>query len=203
MALRRRRGNTVIPYSRDYRRAPRWGMGLPPRKPQSHWCSFVARALDPVFYLKAVIAVGALALIVLPLGADAVNAALKPAWNGDNSCRIMSVIDGDTLSIWCTDRGIERARLIGLDAPELFSPGCGSEFLAAQRATWALRGMIFQARAINIGIEGRDRYDRLLVTLSLDGRAGARQMIARGHAREYDGGQRQSWCEDGSPRSNA
>lgn len=200
---RSRSNNSVTPYSRDYRRPPRWSMGLPPRKPQSRWRRFVARALDPIFYLKAVIVISSTALIVLPLGADAVNAVLKPARNADYACRILSVIDGDTLSIWCTGRGIERARLIGFDAPELFSPGCAAEFLAAQRATWALRGMIFQARAIDISVEGRDRYDRMLVTLRLDGRAVARRMIAEGHAREYDGGQRQGWCGQRVPRPNA
>lgn len=169
-------------------------MGLPPRKPRSRWRRFVDRVLDPVFYLKVVILISGAALIILPLGADAINAALKPARNGETACRILSVIDGDTLSIWCAGRGIERARLTGFDAPELFSPGCASEVVAAQRATWALRGMIFAADRIEIGLEGIDRYDRALVSLRLDGASAARRMIDQGHARPYDGGKRQGWC---------
>ncbi len=177
-------------------------MGLPPRRPPSRWRRIVGRLVDPALYLKAVIVLCTLALVVLPLGADAVNAALKPARSADGSCRILSVIDGDTISLWCGGRGVERARLVGFDTPELFSPGCGSEFVAAQRATWALRGMIFQSASIDIIIEGQDRYDRALVTLKLDGRSVASQMIAAGHARAYDGGRRQGWCRDAAARSN-
>ncbi len=193
MAKRRAR-TTVTPFSRDYRRPPRWGMGLPPRRPRSRWGRAVGRILDPIFYLKAVMALCALALVVLPLGADAVNAALKPARQGNGTCRILSVIDGDTVSLWCPARGVERARLMGFDAPELFSPACASEFVAAQRATWALRGLIFAADKVEIGFDGRDRYDRALVTLRLDGTSVARAMIAGGNGRAYDGGRREAWC---------
>jgi micrococcal nuclease len=170
-------------------------MGLPPRRPNSRWRRLLERIFDPMFYLRAVIGICAVALVVLPLVADAVNAALKPARFGNGTCRILSVIDGDTLSVWCTDRGVERARLVGFDAPELFSPGCASELVAAQTATWALRGLIFGARETDIGFEGRDRYDRALVTLRLDGTSVARRMIKDGHGRAYNGGQRDGWCE--------
>ncbi len=193
MAPKRR--NTVTPYSRNYRRPPRWGMGLPPRRPTSRWRRIMERVLDPVVYLRAVIGICAVALVVLPLGADVVNATMKPVRDGEGTCRILSVIDGDTLSVWCTGRGMERARLMGFDAPELFSPGCASELLAAQAATWALRGLIFDARQIDIGFDGRDRYDRALVTLRLDGASVARAMIAQGHGRAYGGGRRDGWCQ--------
>jgi endonuclease YncB( thermonuclease family) len=153
--------------------------------------------MDPVFYLKAVIAIAALGLVVLPLGADAVNAVLKPVRGDAGACRVLSVIDGDTLSIWCAETGIQRARLTGFDTPELFSPGCASEFLAAQRATWALRGLIFSADRVAISIRGRDRYDRALASLRIEGSDVAARMIAMGHARAYQGGVRQGWCGAG------
>jgi micrococcal nuclease len=191
---RRRGGSKIFPYSRAHRRPSRWGVGLPPRKPQSRWRRFVGRVLDPVFYLKAVILVSSAALIVLPLGADAINAALKPARNDKTACRILSVIDGDTLSIWCAGQGVQRARLTGFDAPELFSPRCTSELIAAQHATWALRGLIFDASTVDIAFEGRDRYGRALVMMRLDGKPVAVRMIDAGHGRAYGGGHRDGWC---------
>jgi micrococcal nuclease len=194
--MARQRGrSSVTPFGRDYRKAPRFGMGLPPRRPRSRWRRRLARVLDPVFYLKAVITVGTFALILLPLGADALSAVMKSAQSDAGACRVLAVIDGDTISIWCADRRIERARLTGLDAPELFSPGCPSELLAAQQATWALRAMIFRAKSIEMNFDGQDRYDRALVGLRLDGSSVATRMINAGHARAYQGGVRKGWCK--------
>ncbi len=182
-----KRARNIVPYSRSYRRPPRWGMGLPPRKP-SRWC----RLANPAFYLKAVMVLATLALVVVPYGADALNAALGP--RGQEGCRVVSVIDGDTVSFWCPGRGLHRARLAGLDAPELFSPQCGAEWVAAQKATWALRRLLWGAQTLTVRDRGTDRYQRRLVDLSADGTSLAPTLIAAGHARPYRGGPRRGWC---------
>lgn len=187
----RRRGS-VTPFSRDYRRPPRWGMGLPPRK--TGWRRLLARLLDPVVYLKLVMIVGGLGLVVVPYGADVVNAALKPVVSEEGDCRVLLVLDGDTVKLVCPGTGVETARLIGFDAPEKFSPRCAGELVAAERATWALRGMIFKAGALAVERGGTDRYDRALVRLRLDGVDVARTMIRAGHGRAYSGGPRGGWC---------
>lgn len=132
-----------------------------------------------------------------PFAVDAVNAFAQAARGlsatGD-ACRILTVIDGDTVTLWCEGRSTERARLTGFDAPELFSPGCSAELWAAQRAKWALRGMIFQAGEITIRRQGLDRYGRRLAEVSLDGAPLSRIMQERGLARAYDGGRRPPWC---------
>ena len=43
--------------------------------------------------------------------------------------------------------------------------------------------------------EGRDRYDRRLAALSLDGEPASRAMVRAGLARAYDGGRRDGWCD--------
>ncbi len=151
----------------------------------------------PEFWLKAAMALAALLLVVLPFVADAVNAALRPVSGPRGDCRILSVIDGDTVLLWCAGDRPERARLTGFDTPELFSPGCPSEYVAAERAKWALRAMIFAADKIRVTPGGRDRYDRLLAAVTLDGVALADRMVAGGHARRYDGGRRRGWCGAG------
>lgn len=145
-------------------------------------------------YLKLVMIMGGLGLVVLPYGADALNAALKPVASAEGWCRVLVAIDGDTVKLFCPGRGVQTARLLGFDAPERFSPRCAAELFAAERATWGLRGMIFAAKALSMQQGGTDRYGRALVRLTLDGQDVARRMIRAGHGRAYSGGLRAGWC---------
>jgi micrococcal nuclease len=134
------------------------------------------------------------AIVGIPALVDGGLGAFRPVRDVAGSCRIMQVVDGDTLRLWCGS-GIERVRLTGFDAPELYSPKCFAETLAAQKAKWALRWMIWQGSDWRIVREGRDRYGRSLVGLSDGARPIATRMIAAGHARAYGGGARDGWCE--------
>ncbi len=182
---------TIVPYSRDYRRPPRWGMGVPPRKPQRWW----QRVADPLFYLRAVILLSGLALVAIPLISDGTLALLRPIPAGAQSCRVVRVIDGDTADLWCATAGLQRARLAGFDAPELFSPNCMAELIAAQKAKWALRGLLLTGGPLRMSLGGLDKYERRLVTVWVNGVPLAKAMIAGGHARKYGGEARQSWCD--------
>lgn len=149
----------------------------------------------PRFYLNAAVVIASVGFVVLPALSDAAFAVVRPAAAADEgACRIYQVIDGDTVRMWCTVSGHGKARLSGFDTPELFSPSCISEFVAAARAQWALRLVLWQARKVTLVREDRDRYGRALVSAFLDGEPLARRMIAVGHARPYGGGQRQGWC---------
>ena len=165
-----------------------------PARPPGAVTRLVGRLADPRFYLKAAMAVGVLGLVVLPSGADLMNAVMKTADSDLGTCRIISVIDGDTLTLMCQDSGIGRARIAGYDTPEKYAPKCLGEFLAAERAAWALRTLIQKADRIGITHQGDDKYDRALVVLTLDGLDVARAMVRAGHARQYGGGPRESWC---------
>ena len=188
------RRENVIPYSRSYRRPPRWGMGLPPRRPEGRLTRALRRVLNPLVYLKAVIVLGLIGLVILPYGTDLVTAAAKTAVTAEGDCRVLAVVDGDTVTLACAGRGVERARLLGLDAPEKYSPQCAAEVMAAERATWALRMMLLRAERLELTRDGEDRYGRALVRLVVDGEDVARQMIRAGHARTYGGGLRGGWC---------
>jgi micrococcal nuclease len=152
------------------------------------------RIFDPVVYLRTAVVAAGLALFAVPFATDAVVAIAKPLQGANGPCRILRVVDGDTVTIWCATTGVERARLDGFDAPELFSPKCGAELLAAQKAKWALRGMILAAARLRLAHGGLDRYDRRLVTLWVDGTPLARRMVQAGYARTYGGGARTGWC---------
>lgn len=168
-------------------RAPRFGWQKPRR-------SLLSRLFDPLFYLRAVVVVAGALLFAVPAVTDAVVALAKPMQSTDGPCRVLRVVDGDTVTIWCAVTGMERARLVGFDAPELFSPGCAAELLAAQQAKWALRGMILRADRLRMTRGGTDKYQRRLVTMWLDGQSLAGRMVQAGYARAYGGGMRHGWC---------
>ncbi len=140
--------------------------------------------------LKTCLFLIAIALLFIPPIVDAVNGAVK----AKSSCSISMVIDGDTVKINCPDSGIKSARIIGYDTPEK-NARCIGEFIKATRATWALRVVLWQARTIEIRLNGKDRYDRFLTVLQVNGKDVAPHMINAGVARSYSGGRRGSWCE--------
>ncbi len=185
--------HTVTPFSRDYRRPPRWHLG-PPSKPPRGPVRWWHRIADPRFYLRAVIVICGLALVAMPMVADGTLAALRPIAIADGTCRVLHVVDGDTADIWCPATGMERARLAGFDAPELFSPNCFAELVAAQKAKWALRVMLFTEADLQMQRRGQDQYGRRLVTLWVGPDLLSKRMIASGHGREYGGGKRGTWC---------
>ena len=185
--------NPVVPFSRDYRTPRRFGMGGPPHPPKRplRWWH---RLANPVFYLRVVILICGMALIAIPLIADGVLAVARPIGFGESRCRVMHVVDGDTVDIWCNATGVERARLTDFDAPELFSPKCASELIFAQKSKWALRGYLFGATDLRLHRKGLDRYGRRLVMLFVDGAPLSQSMIEGGYARAYGGGTRSGWC---------
>ncbi len=87
---------------------------------------------------------------------------------------MVSVTDGDTVRLWCSGRGLVKARLTGYETPEVFSPGCASELARGTAATWHLRKLLFRAETVTMVFQGTDKYGRSLVFMSLDGTPVAR-----------------------------
>jgi endonuclease YncB( thermonuclease family) len=140
--------------------------------------------------------VGILVLgLFLPSGVDLLIASLRPAQGSAGDCAIVSVTDGDTVAVECTAQTVERVRLVGFDTPEKSSPQCVGEWIAAVKATWHLRWLLFRATAITYELRGTDRYGRLLWEVQLDRAPLAGLMNQTGFARSYAGKNRESWCD--------
>jgi endonuclease YncB( thermonuclease family) len=143
-----------------------------------------------------------LLLIALPLAILACVPAPTVLPNGatpgmamtDAGCRVLRVIDGDTVDMTCPQTGAFRARLTGYDTPESFEPRCAAEAQAARAATARLRALVRQADRQDARLGGWDRYGRRLVRLSLDGREVGATLTAEGLALPYRGGRRIDWC---------
>jgi micrococcal nuclease len=112
----------------------------------------------------------------------------------DAGCRVLRVIDGDTVDMACPDTGRFRARLSGFDTPESFEPRCTAEARVARSATERLRGLVAEAASVDARLGDLDRYGRRLVGLTLDGRDVGATLIAEGLALPYRGGPRPDWC---------
>jgi endonuclease YncB( thermonuclease family) len=110
----------------------------------------------------------------------------------EEGCRVTRVVDGDTVDVACPGRAVERARIVGYDAPELFSPGCVAERAAAQAARSGLSAMV--VGPVEVTFLRRDKYDRALVDMRAGGERVATRMVAEGHGRRYLGGARGGWC---------
>ena len=108
-------------------------------------------------------------------------------------CRVSYVYDGDTVALICPN-GEETARNRGFDTPETKSPGCVSERALGLRATTRLRSLVAQD-GIEIAPYGREKYGRLLIGLSVQGRDVGDTLIDEGLAVAYRGGSRINWCE--------
>ncbi len=180
----------VVRFDRTRRRRS-WSLGHPAVKPRSE-SRRRFRLSDPKVYLKVFILGAGVALLALPFGADAIGIVVGP--KTADACRIVRVIDGDTVTLWCPDTGLERTRIIGLDTPEKFSPACPQEFAAALGAEWRLRQVFVGGESLAVSRRGLDRYERRLARLFVDGKDVADTLIESGHARAYSGGAREEWC---------
>jgi endonuclease YncB( thermonuclease family) len=114
--------------------------------------------------------------------------------SGRADCRLLRVIDGDTVDLDCPGDGFVRTRLLGFDTPEVASPECASEATLGHAATRALHRRIAASAEMRVEFRGSDHYGRRLARLSLDGQDIAQPMIAEGLARSYHGGSRWPWC---------
>ncbi len=120
----------------------------------------------------------ALALIAGQVDAETINPAT------------VYVVDGDTIRM-----DGDSWRLVGLDTPETYEPGCDFELALGQAATARLRGLMASGRVVEvIRLPGRDRFDRGLARLFIGGEDIADILVREGLARPYEGGRRLGWC---------
>ena len=86
------------------------------------------------------------------------------------------VVDGDTVEL----SGLGKARLIGIDTPEVYG---GAECYGREASAYARRQLDGERVRYTVGREERDRYGRLLVYLWLaDGRSFNALLVSRGFA---------------------
>ncbi|GMG81407.1 hypothetical protein LNKW23_06200 [Paralimibaculum aggregatum] len=121
-------------------------------------------------------------------------AALPPGEDQLAGCRVLRVVDGDTLRFGCAGGEEMNVRLVGYDTPETTDPGCAEEKALGLDAAIRLSEWLLEAERVQGEVTGRDRYGRPLLRLALDGEDVAERMVAAGLAVPYAGGRRIDWC---------
>lgn len=114
---------------------------------------------------------------------------------------ITRVIDGDTVAIeapWLPDplKKELSIRVFGVDTPEKgHRAQCPKEEVMGQKATEFTKKAVTYAKKRQVIIMEWDKYGgRLLGDVILDGKSLRQALITNGHAREYYGEAKQSWC---------
>lgn len=126
--------------------------------------------------------------------AAALTACVEPAPPAaTRDCTVSYVVDGDTVHLNCGGATL-KARLVGYDTPEVFSPQCAAEKAAGDAATGVLQSLVAADPVTAAVFQGQDRYGRALVRLEIGGQDVAQVMIGTGLARSYAGRQRPDWC---------
>ncbi len=113
--------------------------------------------------------------------------------------RIYSVYDADTfradIDKWPLVIGHHiPIRINGIDAPEIRGK-CQAEKNKAKLARAFTLNTLTNAQTIELGNIKRGKYFRILADVYVDNKNLAQMLIKVGHARAYDGGKRQGWCE--------
>lgn len=109
---------------------------------------------------------------------------------------ILRVIDGDTYEVLIDGKRV-RARLENADTPETGDRArCPEEREAGERATAWVREQVAQRRVEVQSLERLDKYKRLLVRITVDGRDLGELLVVQGLGRYYGGERRMTWCPE-------
>lgn len=104
------------------------------------------------------------------------------------------IVDGDIIAL-----GLERIRILNIDAPETFDSRCTDELLLGLKTKQRLAALL-RSGQVEVERQGRDRYGRTLARLSMDGRDVGETLIREGLALPWrDGAQaridrQRLWC---------
>jgi endonuclease YncB( thermonuclease family) len=92
-------------------------------------------------------------------------------------CRVVRVLDGDTVVVLDAAQQQHRVRLANIDAPESRQP-------FGARSKQALSGFVF-GRDVVLDVRGTDRYGRTIAVLRIEGRDVNLAMVEAGYAWMY------------------
>jgi len=172
-----------------------------------HWSlpAFARERAWPMVRLAALALCLALASVLFPAGgAHAVSAAdgrpsQRDVLAGPVEARVIRVGDGDTLvvraRIWVGQEIVIRARIAGIDTPELRAR-CPRERALAERARDFVIAMVGRRPVWLVDIRNGKYAGRVLAGVRTeDGTDIAHALLKAGLARPYHGGRRKRWCE--------
>lgn len=103
------------------------------------------------------------------------------------AAQVVRVIDGDTLEVLLGDGAKEKVRYIGVDTPEAKHPRVGVECFGRQASAFNESLVLGRTVWLELDVQRRDKYRRLLAYVWLDGdrqkgRMANALLVAEGYA---------------------
>ena len=102
--------------------------------------------------------------------------------SGRFPARITETVDGDTVYI-VSASGRDTVRLLGINTPETHHPTKGLECFGPEASAYTERVLTGRTVELELDVEHRDQYGRLLAYVWLDGRRFNDDLLRRGFAR--------------------
>ena len=139
-----------------------------------------------------------------PAGEAARGNPLRAVTGAGHPAEVLKVNDGDTFEarvlVWPGMQITTKVRLRGIDMPEL-KARCAEEYRRADAAHEALRALLATG-GVTVRNVGIDKYGgRVLADVATSNTADVSAvMLQSGHARPYEGGRRESWCDPAARR---
>lgn len=118
---------------------------------------------------------------------------------GPYRATVIEVVDGDTLrlnvNVWPKLYEKTLFRIVGVNAPEIHGKVSDCEKTVGQAAkAFTVAFAPAEAEVIISGVK-LEKYGRALGHLSVNGQDLGKALLAAGHARSYNGGRKEFWCE--------
>jgi endonuclease YncB( thermonuclease family) len=115
--------------------------------------------------------------------------------------KVLKVSDGDTVVFEAPFMPAPlkpqlSLRVLGVDTPEKGArAGCPEEAKAAEAASAFTKNLVANAKSIKVELKEHDKFGgRVLGDLIVDGQRLSALLIQNGHARQYFGEKKASWC---------
>jgi len=124
----------------------------------------------------------AAALAAASVAACGDDAARAPGANGRLGARVVAVSDGDTIRVRLDGGRVERVRYIGVDTPETAKPDAPVECFADRAREFNERLVADRQVALELDVEERDRYGRLLAYVYAGGTHVNAELLRAGYA---------------------
>lgn len=141
------------------------------------------------------------ALLLVPVLTFAQTTAPKEPQGVEYTVKIIRVSDGDTIVIAAPYLPAPlkpelAVRIYGVDTPEKdHRAACPAEAAAAERASAWTRALVASSAQHQVILYKWDKFGgRVIGDIVINGQSVRRGLIANGHAREYYGEAKTSWC---------
>ena len=96
---------------------------------------------------------------------------------------VVRVVDGDTIDVSRGGNDTDTVRLLGINTPETHHPTKPVECFGPEAAAFTEEHLAGRSVQLEDDIEGRDRYDRRLAYVVVDGERFNDELLRRGYAR--------------------